>query len=116
MTTASGWRSYSANSRENLNSNGISLTAAGRIRSIRDSSITQKRSLVTIEPVANCQHAGEHMSGYVTLDKFLALATRRRRSWGLSGLGEKQQPLECGTSNATASSKQKTGEDHHERQ
>src|SRR6267143_928989 len=66
MTTASGWRSYSASSRENLNSNGTSLTAAGRIRSIRDSSITQKRSLVTIEPGANGQHAGEHMSGYPT--------------------------------------------------
>jgi hypothetical protein len=29
--------------------------------SIRDVSIAQKRSLVTIEPIANSHHAGEHM-------------------------------------------------------
>jgi hypothetical protein len=52
MTTASALRSYSANSRENLNSNGTSLTVAGRIESIRDFFITQKRSLVTIESIA----------------------------------------------------------------
>src|SRR5712671_4607867 len=37
MTTALGWRSYSANSQKNLSSNGTSFTAAGRIKSIKNS-------------------------------------------------------------------------------
>jgi hypothetical protein len=47
--------------------------------SIRDVSIAQKRSLVTIEPMANCHHAGEHVSGNATNQDLTASVEKIRR-------------------------------------